>query len=179
MGLAVVYGIVNDLRGTVTVESKPGVGSTFRVLLPKVKTEAKEEQIQIIPIPGGSERILFVDDEKMLVEWGSITLERLGYTVTAVTDSREALRAFSADPSLFDLVITDQSMPNMAGSQLCSELLKLRPGMPIILCTGHSETISPERAKEIGISQFLMKPVVKQELAEAVRRVLERKEREA
>ena len=134
MGLAVVYGIVKDLQGTVTVESELGVGSTFSVLLPKVKTDAQAEAVQPVEIPGGNERILFVDDEEMLVEWGRATLERLGYKVTAMTDSQEALKTFSSDPSRFDLVITDHAMPQMAGAQLAKELLSDK--------TGHSPSSS-------------------------------------
>ena len=111
----------------------------------------------------------------MLVEWGQAALERLGYQVTVSTDSTEALKTFSANPSVFDLVITDHAMPHMAGSELSSELLKIRPDLPIILCTGHSENMSREKAKDIGIKEFLTKPLNKQELAEAVRRVLDKK----
>jgi PAS domain S-box-containing protein len=173
MGLAVVYGIVKDLQGAVTVESELGVGSTFSVLLPKVKTDAQAEAVKTIEVPGGTERILFVDDEEMLIEWGRATLEKLGYKVTAMIDSTEALKTFLNDPSRFDLVITDHAMPQMAGSQLSKELLTIKPDTPIILCTGHSDNISPEIARKIGIREFLMKPVTRQELAQAVRRVLD------
>jgi PAS domain S-box-containing protein len=175
MGLAVVYGIVRDLQGTITVESERGKGSTFRVFLPKAKTDAKVEAAPAVEIIGGRERILFVDDEVMLVEWGQATLERLGYQVTAMTDSTEALRVFSADPTGFDLVITDQAMPRVAGSQLAQELLRIRRDVPIILCTGHSDSLSPELVRGIGIREFLMKPLARQELAAAVRRVLDAK----
>ncbi len=170
MGLAVVYGIVSDLEGTMTVESEPGIGSIFRVFLPK---GVKEEDIGPLQTPTGTESILFVDDEDMLVVWAKAVLEKLGYRATALTDPAEALKTFSSDPSRFDLVITDQSMPSMSGMQLTREFLIIRPDIPIIICTGHSTTISPETAKEAGIKQFLMKPLTRRELAQAVRRALD------
>lgn len=154
------------------MESEPERGSTFRVLLPKARVEAEEEPKQA-SLPRGNERILFIDDEPLLVDWGKEALKRLGYTVTTVEDGRQALMIFAADPFLFDLVITDQAMPQIPGSDLCIELLQIRKDIPIILCTGHSETISPDKAEEIGIRGFLIKPVTRQELALTVRRVLD------
>jgi PAS domain S-box-containing protein len=173
MGLAVVYGVVKSLHGTIAVESELGVGSVFRVFLPKVATEAQPESPKTVEIPKGKERVLFIDDEELLVEWGQALLERLGYEVTALTDSAEAFAIFSSDPSRFDLVITDQTMPHMTGLRLARELLKIRPSIPIILCTGHSDAVTPHTLKEAGVREFMMKPLAKRELSQAVRRVLE------
>ncbi len=173
MGLAVVYGIVKDLQGTITVESAPGIGSTFRVFFPKVQAEAQKEETDTIQVPKGTERILFIDDEEMLIKWGQVVLERLGYTVTAVNNSKEAFNILSSDPSRFDLVITDHTMPGMTGVEIARELLRIRLDLPIILCTGHNDAVSPEIAMEAGIRQLLMKPVAKPELAQAIRRALD------
>lgn len=172
MGLAVVYGIVDDLHGMIAVESGLGIGSIFRVFLPKV-ADVQKRDAMASEIIGGKERILFIDDEELLVEWGRVTLEKLGYKVTSVTDSREALKTFRVDPSLFDLVITDQTMSGMVGIQLASELRAIRHDIPIILCTGHSETVSPESAREAGVREYLMKPLSRKELAGVVRKVLD------
>lgn len=173
MGLAVVYGIVKSLGGAVTVESKPLAGSTFHVFLPK--TDAGPESEVPVPhgIPGGTERVLFVDDEGLLVELGHDLLESLGYRVTAVTDSAKALSVFSSNPASFDLVITDQIMPGLTGIDLAKHFLGIRGDIPIILCTGHSATVSPEMAKEAGVRAFVMKPLSKEDLAEVVRAVLD------
>jgi PAS domain S-box-containing protein len=173
MGLSVVYGIVTDLHGTVTVESKPGAGSIFRVCLPKIKSDVKSESKKADDNSGGSERVLFIDDEKLLVEWGQAALTRLGYKVTSMTDSAEALKIFSADPSQFDLVVTDQTMPGLTGIQLARKFLAFRQDIPIILFTGHSEVATREEAQAIGVKEFLAKPFGKQELAGAIRRVLD------
>jgi CheY-like chemotaxis protein len=174
-GLSVVYGIANTLGGTVSVESAPGMGSTFQVFIPKVKIHVKEDQVPVHEIFPGTESILFVDDEDLLVDWAKNTLERLGYRTVALTDPVEALNTFASDPSRFDLVITNQAMPSMSGMKLATELLKIRPDIPIILCTGHSVTVSPETAKQKGIKEFLMKPLAKRELAEAIRIVLDKR----
>jgi len=173
MGLAVVYGIVKSLNGSILAESKPGMGSTFRVFLPVARTDERSETGERQVALKGSENILFVDDEELLIEWGKAVLEHLGYTVTAFNDSTQALKLFSSDPYRFDLVITDQTMPKLTGLSLAKKLLASRPGIPVILCTGHSDSVSPEKAEEAGIKEFLMKPLRRQELAVAVRRVLD------
>jgi PAS domain S-box-containing protein len=173
MGLPVVYGIVKGLGGTIAVESELGVGSTFRVFLPTASSVEETKTGDTQTVAKGSERILFIDDEDLIMEWGQAALERLGYTVTALTDSTGALKLFSSDPSRFDLVITDQTMPKLTGFNLAKKFLKIRPDIPIILCTGHSDSVSSEKAQEVGIKEFLMKPLGRQELAEVIRRVLD------
>jgi len=172
MGLSVVYGIVKGLHGSISVESEPGVGSTFRVLFPKVRGETCAESFTDEQSTGDRERVLFIDDEKHLVEWGQALLDRLGYDVTAISDSMKALEVFTSDPSRFDVVITDQTMPGLTGLQLAGEFLKLRPDIPIILCTGYSDSITSEALEKAGIKELRMKPLGKQELAETIRRAL-------
>jgi PAS domain S-box-containing protein len=175
LGLAVVHGIVKKSNGTIRVESEIGKGSVFQVYLPQVDlSAAKQAEYPAIP-RGGSERILFVDDEKMLVDVGEQILRRLGYDVVSRTSPLEALELFKARPKDFDLVISDQTMPGMTGDALASELMKLNPEIPVILCTGYSQMIDQRRAKEKGIRALVMKPILISEIDGAIRGVLEKK----
>ena len=173
MGLSVAHGIIKSHGGSIDVESQSGQGTTFRIYLPKILQHAKNDQHNAMPLPSGTERVLFVDDETMLVDMSQQILQRLGYQVTACTSSVEALQHFQNDPSAFDLIITDMTMPHMTGKELATAILKINPELPIILCTGFSETISEEAAKHIGIQAFILKPIVMNELAETMRKVLD------
>jgi PAS domain S-box-containing protein len=172
MGLAVVQGIIKSCGGAISVSSEPGNGTSFYVFLPRIEQEMPSA-VEAIPAPlGGSERILFVDDEETLVDLGKEALESLGYQVSAKMTSLEALETFRAQPEGFDLVITDMTMPGLTGKELAKELLALRPDIPIILCTGFSEIVDENQAKEAGIREFVMKPYVVSNLANIVRKVL-------
>jgi PAS domain S-box-containing protein len=174
MGLAVVHGIVQGCGGFIKVESKPGRGSAFHVYFPAI-AELEAEVTEAEPAPTGKERILVVDDEKSLAAMYQETLEILGYQVMASCSSVKALALFTADPESFDLLLTDQAMPEMSGVELATKILQLRPDIPVILCTGYSSIISAEKAKKIGIERFVMKPVKIRDLAVIIREVLDKK----
>ncbi|MEZ4525011.1 MAG: PAS domain S-box protein [Desulfobacterales bacterium] len=174
MGLSVVHGIVREYGGDIRVYSEKGKGSAFHVYLPLLENAGEgKKALEIREYPTGSERILLVDDEEQIVRMVQIILERLGYRISAHLRSPEALARFKEDPRNFDLVVTDMSMPEMTGEQLAAEVMRIRPDIPLILCTGFSEKINPEKAAAMGIRGFVMKPVVTGELAEMVRKVLD------
>jgi PAS domain S-box-containing protein len=172
LGLSVVYGIVKTYEGAITVNSVPGKGAVFRVFLPKGHVTYAEETSHETPLLAGKGRILLVDDEESIVSTGQHVLSRLGYEVHTETDPEKALQAFHQDPGRFDLVITDQAMPRMAGLTLARHLLAKRPDIPIILSTGYSAVVNEKTARESGIREILMKPLTREELATTVKRVL-------
>lgn len=172
MGLAVVHGIVQNYGGNIAVESEVGKGTMFHVLLPVVEVDIPMDTETKIKLPRGNEHILFVDDEKEIVRMIRLMLEKLGYKVTALTSSVEALEAFKDTPEKYDLVITDMTMPNITGKELAKEVMTIRQGIPIILCTGYSDQIDEKIAEEMGIAAFVMKPLVMHDLATIISEVM-------
>jgi PAS domain S-box-containing protein len=172
LGLAVVHGIVKKSNGTIRVECEPKKGTAFHIYLPKIEWSSPEKHEPPKALRGGSERILFVDDEKMLVEIGEKILKRLGYRVVSRTSPLEALELFKARPMDFDLVISDQTMPGMTGDILARELMNINPSIPIILCTGYSQLIDQAKAREKGIKALVMKPILIGEIDSAIRKAL-------
>jgi CheY-like chemotaxis protein len=173
LGLSVVHGIVKQHDGFITVISEPGRGSTFTVYFPQIVGGLEADAVHDEKIPTGCERILFVDDEEAIVEMGEDILAELGYDITSRMSSREALELFRLDPSRFDLVITDQTMPEMTGIDLAREILAIRADMPIIMCTGFSHLVDADKATAAGIRAFAMKPLTKREIARTIRNVLD------
>ena len=137
------------------------------------KVNGIEQRIQSNSMPIGTERILLVDDEISVAKLESQMLSRLGYQVTVENDSNNALNRFKATPNSFDMVISDMTMPKMTGDHLAKEIMAIKDDIPVIICTGFSERINKETAKSIGVKGFLVKPVVKSDLAQMVRNVLD------
>ena len=175
MGLSVVHGIVQKAGGIITVQSELGKGSQFIIHLPTVEYQEKNRSaVRFHPVIGGTERILFVDDEEQIVDSWQMILSSLGYQVTGKTGSLEALAHFRDNPNRFDMLITDMTMPGMTGDQLARKVKEIRPDLPVILCSGYSVIIDSDRAGSIGIDAYMMKPLLKKEIAEKIRELFDR-----
>ena len=172
LGLSVVYAVVKERGGAISVRSVEGKGASFTVYLPAASAPTMSESEAIESSPDRGKRILLVDDEEVLVEMAHEMLQELGYRVVAVKSSSLALELFLAQPEAFDLIITDMTMPGMTGAEIAEKMLAVRPRVPIILCTGFSELITEERAKQLGIREFLMKPYSLSDLSRTLERVL-------
>lgn len=174
LGLAVVYGLIKNHGGEIKVYSEIDQGTTFNIFLPVMDKPSKDLAPDASKeLPTGTERILLVDDEDSIVRLEKLILKRLGYKVTSHASSIEALNMFQSNPEEFDLVITDMTMPNMTGDVLAKKLNEIRSDIPVIICTGFSEKMNQGKAVSIGIKGFLMKPVVRSEMAKTVRKVLD------
>ncbi|MDX2420512.1 MAG: response regulator, partial [Nitrospirota bacterium] len=174
MGLAVVQDIVNRHHGIMSVDSVLGQGTIFDIYLPRIPEVIETQEIVKVPVAKGNECILFVDNERSICELVRENLKHLGYTTVTETSSREALDMFVKTPDQFDLVITDLSMPQMNGERLAQELLSIRPDIPIILCTGLNQAFTDEHVKAIGVQGSLLKPFTESDVANTIRRVLDR-----
>ena len=175
LGLSIVHGIVKSLNGDIDLKSKVGEGTSVFVYLPVIEEEEpqKMELESQDPLPQGNERILFVDDEKYVVDFSEIMLASMGYSVVGFTDSEAALEAFKNDPDDFDLVVTDLTMPYLTGKQLTRLIHDVRPDLPVILCTGYGDPLPQKEAEALGIKGYLIKPILKKDLAEMIRQVLD------
>ena len=174
MGLASVHGIVEQHKGAILVDSKPGKGTVFTLLFPKCEEEKPIEVPKNKKLPTGQETILVIDDEVVIMKLCKQQLERLGYRVKGTSNPLEALALFQADPNRYDLVVTDMAMPCMAGDELSAAMLKIRPDIPIILCTGFSEKISEEKALALGMASFALKPIDWEDFAVTVRKAIDK-----
>ena len=174
MGLSVVHGIVKGLKGAITVDSEPGQGTTFKLFFPCTNGNMKETEGFNAGMDSGDERIMVVDDELAIVDVTKEMLVSLGYKVDAFNNSLEAFECFKENSDGIDLVITDQTMPSMTGEQLSKMIKQIRPTMPIVMLTGFSEEMTKEKALEMGIEDYIMKPFVKRDLAVSIRQTLNR-----
>ncbi len=176
LGLAVVHGIVKEYGGDIKAYSEVGKGTVFHALFPLIKnTEETGHTESAETLPTGTETIMFIDDEKSLVNIGTKTLERLGYKVKGLTRPEEALILFKNSNESFDLIITDKTMPKVTGFDLAEEIKKIQPDMPIIICTGFADRDDVETIQNLGINAFIMKPINKREIAGTIREVLDQK----
>jgi len=174
LGLSVVHGIISNYGGAIVVDSSPGKGSTFIIYLPKYSGELLEPDKLSKKLLKGDEYILFVDDEPEITFMGKKMLENLGYKVTISSNSVSAFEEFKTDPSRYSLLVTDQNMPNMTGTELAFKMKALHPNLKVIIITGYSDTLSEEVLEENGISEVLLKPMILDDFSKVIRRVLDK-----
>jgi len=173
LGLSIVHGIIKSYGGAINFESSLGKGTTFYVyLLIMLEGEVKKNLVPEELLQPGAGRILFVDDDEAITGFGKNMLKRLGYSVVTSNSSQDALDIFKADAETFDLVITDYTMPDMTGLELSQEILRVRPELPIILCTGYNSQIYEEKVKNMGIREFAMKPLGQNDFSKLIRKAL-------
>jgi len=176
LGLAVVHGIVKEYGGDIKVYSEVGNGTVFHILFPLIYKDSETDQKKPEePFPTGTESIMFVDDEELLVSVGKKMLERLGYRVTGFTNPEKALKIFKDSKDSYDLVITDKTMPKMTGLDLSAEIRKIQSDIPILLCTGFKDKDIDDKIQKVGITEYVIKPISRREIAIAVRKVLDEK----
>jgi len=173
LGLSVVHGIVNNYNGTIVVESKPGEGSTFIIYLPQHSESFISQKEVSQKVKRGRGSILFVDDEKEITFMGKRMLESLGYTVDIKSDSQEALADFKEHPEKYDLLVTDQAMPKMLGTELIGNMKQIRPDLKSIIITGYQDSIPKDAIKQFGIADIISKPLILSEFSELIRKVLD------
>ena len=173
LGLSTVHGIVTQHGGAINVRSRPGRGTTFKVYFPRIEdAAAHEEAVQAPARRGHGETILIVDDDKPLVLLGEEMLAALGYEPVGFDSSSAALSAFQADPKRFDLVLTDEVMPEITGTELAGVFHQVRPDLPIILMTGNDRPVQQDRLYSAGIREVLRKPLLSRAIANSLARQL-------
>jgi CheY-like chemotaxis protein len=173
MGLAVVYGIIADFGGSISVDSRVGYGTTFQIYLPKFASHPQNEEATEKALLPGTERILLIEDEEVIAHVTTEMLESFGYQVIAQTNSVEAVALFRCAPDQFDLVITDLTMPRLTGIEVAVELLRLRPDLPLLLISGTGEVLTLAMVESLGFRSYLSKPFTPNDLSWAIRQILD------
>jgi signal transduction histidine kinase/ActR/RegA family two-component response regulator len=174
LGLSVVHGIINNYGGAIVVDSTPGKGTTFMIYLPKYGDDALETDKSDKKPLKGDEYILFVDDEPEITFMGKKMLENLGYKVTISSNSISALEEFKREPDRYSLLVTDQSMPNISGTDLAIMMKEIRPELRVIIITGYADNLSDETLSQSGISEVILKPMILDDFSKIIRRVLDK-----
>ncbi|HEC44619.1 MAG TPA: response regulator [Bacteroides sp.] len=177
LGLSVVHGIVSSYKGAIEVESLTGEGSKFMIYLPQHTSESADADSSREAATKGNERILFVDDEKEITYMGKRMLESLGYSVEIRSDADAALRELKNDPMKYDLLVTDQAMPQMLGTDLVEAARKIRPDLKVIIITGYEDSIPANTDSELGVSEIILKPLILSDFSKLIREVLDKKEK--